>query len=120
VDLPPSEDNRKDKRIQRRFILRVAVFFQKPLVWSYVTIRNLSAGGILFAYDRSVAVGSLLVFRIDFPDRVIECMGKVVRVERGPQGVFSNVAANFQGMDQTEKDYITGFVAAYKPGLERT
>lgn len=109
------DDQRRARRINRKFILRVAVFTKEPLTWSHVTIRNLSSTGIYFSYDRPVEMGQMLVFKVDFPDRLVQCMGMVVRIERGPGGLFSNVAARFQGMDAAESEYIERFVLNWKP-----
>lgn len=112
---PSGSEQRRAKRINRRFVLRVAVFSKEPLAWSHVMIRNLSSSGIYFAYERPIQVGQMLVFKVDFPDRIIECLGMVVRVESGPGGLFSNVAAKFQGMGEAERDYIEAFVKDWRP-----
>ena len=112
-ELIPGSDKRRATRISRRFILRVAVFSSEPLRWSYVTIRNLSASGIYFTYEKEVSLNQVLVFKIDFPDKLIECMGQVVRVERGPGGLFSNIAATFQGRSDGDRDHIERFVQGW-------
>ena len=110
------QEHRRAKRIARKFVLRVALFSKEPLAWSYVTIRNLSSSGIFFSYDRPIEMGQSLVFKIDFPDRILECVGRVTRVEHGPAGLYTNVAATFQGMDDAQQRYIETFVQSWRPG----
>lgn len=107
---PPHPDKRRTPRIYRRFILRAAAFGEEPLRWSFVTIHNLSSGGILFTYDRPVYEGMLLHFRIDFPDRVLECIGRVVRVAGAREGLHHDVAARLEGLTADDRRYIEEFV----------
>ncbi len=79
-----------------------------------MTIHNLSPSGILFTYDRPVYVGMILHFKIDFPDRVIECMGRVVRA--GARNVVpQDVAARLEGVGPEEQQYIESFVRQSLP-----
>ena len=97
------EDQRSSKRLHKRFILRAAVFGEQPLRWSHVTIHNLSSTGTLFTFDKPVHLGALLHFKIDFPDRVIECMGRVRRLIGG-KGTLSSVGASFEGVRPHESE----------------
>lgn len=107
-------EKRRFPRLYRRFILRAAAFGESPLRWSFVTIHNLSPSGILFTYDRPVYEGMVLHFKIDFPDRVIECMGRVVRA--GARGaVPQDVAARLEGVNPAEQQYIENFVRQSLP-----
>jgi hypothetical protein len=103
-------DKRRSPRLYRRFILRAAAFGEQPLRWSFVTIHNLSSGGILFTYDRPVYEGMLLYFKIDFPDKLIECMGKVVRVGGIREGLYHDVAAQLEGIKSDDRMYVENFV----------
>ena len=100
-----TEEKRSAPRINRRFILRAAIFGDEPLRWSYVTIQNLSSTGARFTFDKPVRVGSLLYFKIDFPDRVVQCMGRVRRLA-GPRESFHDVGASFEGIEPADRDYI--------------
>ena len=106
----PHLDKRKSPRIYRRFILRAAAFGDEPLRWSFVTIHNLSSTGILFTYDKPVYEGMLLHFRIDFPDKVLECIGRVVRVAGMREGLHHDVAAKLEGLTAEDRRYIEEFV----------
>ena len=104
-----AEEKRSSPRIHKRFILRTAVFGDKPLRWSYVTIRNISSSGALFTLDKAVKAGTLLHFKIDFPDRVIECMGRVTR-QAGTQDGFQDVGASFEGITPADRTYIDSII----------
>ena len=104
------EEKRQAKRITKRFILRAAIFGEQPLRWTHVTILNLSASGALFTFDRPVRVGGLLRLKINFPDRVIECMGRARRLAGQQDGKFQDVGASFEGMRPQDRDYIEEFV----------
>ena len=103
-------EKRQTRRLSRRFILRVAPFGDEPLRWSYVTIHNLSSNGILFTFDRQAYTGMLLRFRIDFPDCVIECLGRVARLAGLRDGKFQDVAAKFEGINAKDRKYMDDFV----------
>jgi hypothetical protein len=110
-DAPQSySEKRRARRLTKRFILRVAAFGDKPLRWSYVTIHNLSATGAMFTYDQQAYEGMLLHLRIDFPDRVIECLGRVVRMAGVREGQFHDVAVQIEGMTSGDRDYVEDFV----------
>lgn len=112
MDQNPANEQRLYKRIKRRFILRTAIFGETPLSWSHVTIFDLSSGGIFFIFDKPVRTGMLLHFKIDFPDRVIECMGRVRRLIAETGGGFQKVGASFEGIQPADRDYIDRFVEA--------
>ena len=99
-------------RLYRRFILRAAALDEHPLRWSFVTIHNLSVDGIYFTYDRPAYVGMLLHLKIDFPDRLIECMGRVVRVSgaKGADMTHHDVAARLEGVAPEERQFLESFV----------
>ena len=103
------EEKRISPRVHRRFILRAAVFGEEPLRWSFVTIHNLSCSGILFTFDRPVKKGDLLHLKIDFPDRVVQCMGRVTRLA-GPRENFQDVGASLEGIDPDARQYIDSVV----------
>ena len=105
-----SVEKRRSPRVYRRFILRAALSGEGPLRWSFVTIHDLSATGVLFTYDRPVKAGARLELKIDFPDRIIECQGIVVRVGGTREGAFHDVAARLENIYPTDQQYIEGFV----------
>ncbi len=110
MDKPGQEEKRLSLRIRKHLILRAAVFGEQPLRWSYVTIHNISVSGVLFTFDKPVKIGSLLYFKIDFPDRVVECMGRVRRLAGAREGVIQDVGASFQDIHANDRDYIDAIV----------
>ena len=104
------DEKRVSRRIQKRFILRAALFGEEPLRWSYVTIQNISSSGVLFTFDKPVKAGDLMHFKIDFPDRLIECMGRARRLGGMPGGVFQEVGASFEGIRPNDRNYIDDIV----------
>lgn len=108
-------DKRRAPRLYRRFILRAATFGEQPLRWSVTTVHDLSSRGLLFTYDRPVYEGMLFHLKIDFPERVIECVGRVVRVKGVREGVYHDVAAQLEGLGPQERSYIENFVLQNLP-----
>lgn len=105
-----SEEKRRAPRIYRRFILRAAAFGEDPKRWSFVTIHNLSASGILFTYDKPVREGMWMHLKIDFPERVIECLGHVARVTGARESSCHEVAAHLEDIGPDDRLYIENFV----------
>ena len=108
--LEAGQERRRARRLYKRFVLRVALFEEKPLKWSHVTIHNLSSTGVLFTFDRQVRQGMLLCLKIDFPDRVIECLGRVVRMVGPPTALFRDVAVHIEGLSAADRSYVQEFV----------
>ena len=106
-------EKRRAARLYRRFMLRVSIFGERPLRWSYVTIHNLSSAGALFTFERQVYEGMLLLFRIDFPDRVVECTGRVARIAGTREAKFHDVAATFEGVSAADSKYIENFLEEF-------
>jgi hypothetical protein len=105
-------DRRRYKRIERQFIARFQIRpHESPKEafagWDMVTVRNLSAGGVNFNYDKDLGVGSVMDFKVNFPDYEppINCLAKVIRIGKAPYGLF-HIAAEFSGMDEREKQMI--------------
>jgi hypothetical protein len=106
------QERRKHKRIEQQFIARFQVrphdSSQEAFKgWDIVTVRNLSAGGVNFNYDKDLGVGAVLDFKVNFPDYEppISCLAKVLRVDDAPYGLF-HIAAEFSGVDEKEKKMI--------------
>jgi hypothetical protein len=109
-----SHERRKHKRIEKQFIARFQVRPHECSTeafkgWDMVTVRNLSSGGVSFNYDKDLGVGSVLDFKVNFPDYEppISCLAKILRVEDAPYGLF-HIAAEFSSVDEKEKKMIEG------------
>ncbi len=114
MDEAGEEIQERSRRIRKRFVLRAAVHGEEPPRWSYCTIHNLSASGILFTYDRPIAIGARLHLRIDFPDRLVECTGQVVRYAGSAVGRVRDLGVRFEQMHNLDQEYISRFVDNYK------
>ena len=110
-----SQEKRRAPRLYRRFVLRAAAFGEEPPRWSFVTIRDLSSNGVMFTYDRPVYEGMRLHFKIDFPDRMIQCGGRVVRIGGLREGLYHDVAARLEGVSSEDQHYIESFVQQNLP-----
>ena len=115
-------DIRKHKRIIRPFMVRVRLYqqagSQKNSKWDIVKVRDLSEGGISFNYDKRIAPGIKLEFRIALPlnKEPIRCIGIVCRIDSSPNhsGPFKKisiygVAVRFIEIEPIQQEAITKF-----------
>ncbi len=114
MDEAGDENQERSKRIRKRFVLRASIQGEEPPRWSYCTIHNLSASGILFTYDRPIAIGARLHLRIDFPDRLVECAGQVTRYAGSGVGKARDLGVRFVQMHDLDQEYICRFVDNYR------
>ena len=106
--LSPTE-KRKHLRLEKKFVLRVATQGEEETVstqWTLVTSKNISAGGVLFTYNRPLNDGERLQFKIHFPKRTIECSGVVRRtIPTGLEPLVS-VAAGLSDLSRVDREFI--------------
>lgn len=92
-----AETMQDNKRATRRFALRLPVsvtYTQDGVQEKSAQTRDVSARGICFYLDSSIAEGSVIEFTLTLPPEItltesirVRCKGKVVRVdEGGPDG----------------------------------
>ena len=92
-----AETMQDNKRATRRFALRLPVsvsYTQDGVHEKSAQTRDVSARGICFYLDSSIAAGSVIEFTLTLPPEItltesirVRCKGKVVRVdEGGPEG----------------------------------
>lgn len=76
--------------------------------WEMVSVKNLSAGGLLFYYNRNLGFDSLLDLKIDIFHVIptIHCVGKVVRVEEAQPHSLFRIAASFTELSSEQKELI--------------
>ena len=109
-------ERRTCKRIRHQFITRFRIYPQKGAKqshhWNITIIRNLSAGGLLFNYDKNLAAGAVIEFKITLPFiiRPTRCLGTVCRTEPADKR-FGNklyrVATHFIELDDEKKEAVT-------------
>jgi hypothetical protein len=92
-----AETIQDNKRATRRFALRLPVsvtYTQEGTQEKAAQTRDVSARGICFYLDSSIAAGSVIEFTLTLPPEItltesirVRCKGRVVRVdEGGPEG----------------------------------
>jgi hypothetical protein len=88
--------------------------------WDIVAVKNLSAGGMVYAYNKgynkNLELDSLLDLKIDFFKSIpsINCIGRVVRIEE-PMPMtnsMSRITAKFTEIDEQEREMINTTVEA--------
>ena len=110
-----SEDKRASQRIERQFVLRVTVDEgNRGWGWSLVMTHDLSIGGALFTIDQELKEGQRLYFRLNFPDREIDCRGKVVRVIPGFKKPLTQLAVSFEWASSSDSDFVKKYTDQFK------
>lgn len=102
-------EKRKHRRLSQKFILKVAPQGQEAGVssqWTIVTSKNISAGGVLFTYDRRLAPGTPLTFKIHFPEKTLDCSGVVYRTSPSALQPLVSVAAKLDGLGLSDREFI--------------
>ncbi len=82
--------------------------------WDIVAVKNLSAGGMVFDYNKNLELDSLLDLKIDLFKSipVINCFGRVVRIEEPQPNSRFRIAAEFTEIDEQEREMINTTVEA--------
>lgn len=107
-----SAEKRKHVRLEKKFVLRVAARGEEETVstqWTLVTSKNISAGGVLFTYDRPLDDGTALHFKIHFPKKTIECSGVVRRTNPTGLEPLVSVAARLDDLSRLDREFIEQF-----------
>jgi hypothetical protein len=73
-----------------------------------IAVKNLSAGGMLFDYNKNLGFDSLLDLKIDFFKSIpaINCIGRVVRIEERQSDSMFRIATEFTEISEQEKETI--------------
>ena len=102
-------DKREHRRLDKKFVLRVAPKGERETItpeWTIVTSKNISAGGVLFTYDRQLHAGTPLTFKIHFPEKTIDCAGTVYRTSPSALQPLVHVAAKLEDLGKVEREFI--------------
>ena len=113
---------RKYKRIEKPYMARFRVkqYEDQEMSspdWDIVAVKNLSAGGVLFNYNKNLEIDSLLDLKIDISKSTptINCVGKIIRIEEfqhlltqdvQPLNSMFRIATEFTEIDKQERDMI--------------
>jgi len=87
----------------------------KKSKWEMVLLRNISAGGALFLYNKEIAVGSLMDFVINIPEekKPVECQAMVMSVKGSNlTQPFNLIAVHFTDMKDDAINSINQIAAA--------
>jgi hypothetical protein len=82
--------------------------------WDIVAVKNLSAGGIVYDYNKNLELDSLLDLKIEFFKFIpaINCIGRIVRIEKSQPNSMFCIAAKFTEIDEQERKMINTTVEA--------
>ena len=88
------QERRKYSRLEKPFMARFRVKQYEGLemfstVWDMVPVRDISVGGLSFNYTKYLGFNSLLDFKINIRSSTINCVGKIIRIDRPqPHSMF--------------------------------
>ncbi len=76
--------------------------------WKTVDVKNLSAGGMFFNYNKNQSIDSLLDLKIDISESTspINCVAKIIRVEEPKPHSMYHIATEFTEIDKNERELI--------------
>ncbi|MCP5005964.1 MAG: PilZ domain-containing protein [Planctomycetes bacterium] len=116
-------DKREYKRLEKQIMVQFRVKQHKgqetsALYWEMVSVKNVSAGGLLFYYNRNLGFDSILDLKIDISHTAptINCAGRVVRIEETHSHAPLRIAASFTGLGLEEKNLINRTVEEHLNG----
>ena len=77
--------------------------------WDWVVLKDLSAGGALFSYNKNLEIGTLLDLIIDVSKYTpaINCVGRAVRIEQSQTHSTRHFAIEFEDTDEQAKELIS-------------
>ncbi len=100
---------RKEPIIMARFYVRSGETQEMRYYdWHSVFLMNISAGGIFFHYTKDLGIGTLLDLKIYMPNAVIviNCVGKVIRIDKSRHTSMFGTAIKFIDIGEQEKEVI--------------
>ena len=110
-------EGRENRGIEKHFIARFRVKQYERLDlsftnWDTVDVKNLSAGGMLFNYNKNQNIDSLLDLKLVISESIppINCAGKIIRVEESQPHSMYHIATEFTDIDKQEKEMINTIV----------
>ncbi len=107
------KEKRKYKRIKKSYMVRLRIKHYEELKtssagWDWVELKDLSAGGVLFSYNKHLEIGTLLDLIIDVSASTpaVNCVGRVTRIEQSQPPSTLHFAVEFKNIDEQEKELI--------------
>ncbi len=76
--------------------------------WDWVVLKDLSAGGALFSYNKNLEIGTLLDLVIDVSKYTpaINCVGTAIRIEQSQTHSTRHFAIEFEDTDEQARGRI--------------
>jgi len=121
------ENTNPDQRVYERFPLRLNLRFRviksdmdllkRGLnLEQYTVTKNISCGGILFAFEQPISVGSILEIKLELPDgeKELECLARVVRIEELEENVSYNIAICFLDLTSDQRVRLEKYLKDFK------
>jgi len=106
-------EKRKYTRIEKPFMVRFRInqYEGHKMIhsnWDIVTIKDLSAMGVCFQYNKNLGIGSLIDLKLDisYSMQTISCVGKVIRIRKTDGYPGFSIATEFAVIDKEEKAMI--------------
>ncbi len=107
------QERRKYKRIEKLFMAGVRLKQHEghekgSTGWDSVTLHNLSVGGAFFIYKKHLEIGVLIDLKIDIPESMltINCVGKVIRIDKPKSTSMYSIAIKLIDIGEQEKEAI--------------
>ncbi len=107
------QEKRKYKRIENPYMASLRIKQYEGLEissaeWDMVILRDLSAVGALFYYNKYLGLASLLDLKIDLPKSTstINCVGKITRIDKPQTTSMFCIAIKFIDIGEQEKEKI--------------
>ncbi len=104
---------RKYKKIEKEYMARFAIRADEAQEmesndWDSVILKNVSAGGALFFYNKDLEIGTLLYLKIYVPKAIliINCVGKIIRIDKPKPTSMFGIAIKFTEIGEKEEELI--------------
>jgi hypothetical protein len=105
---------RKYKKIGKQYMARFAIRSDEAQEmesndWDSVILKNVSAGGALFFYNKDLEIGTLLYLKIYVPKAIliINCVGKIIRIDKPKSTSMLGIAIKFTEIGEKEEELIS-------------
>ncbi len=112
-------EKREYKRIEKQYMARFQIRPDKTqgigfYDWNSFILKNVSAEGAFFFYNKELEIGTLLYLKIYVPKAilVINCVGKVIRIDKPRHTSMFGTAIKFTEIDEHVKEMMNTTIEA--------
>ncbi|MDR4498238.1 MAG: PilZ domain-containing protein [Candidatus Scalindua sp.] len=103
-------EKRKNPRIEKPFMVRFRInqYEGHKMIssnWDMLAIKDLSAMGVCFHYNKHLGIGSIIDLKLDISHsmQTINCVGKVIRIRKTHGYPGFSIVTEFTVIDKEEK-----------------